>query len=220
MGDQLESTDGAKRAEAARTLASLGPHSLEDTLLGFIEKEGFTYWAPLAMHRLNTPRSIAGLAEILKKTQPGTSEHIESARYLASSGDPQWFPLLLGVAQKRPSDGFYLYPAAESGGDRAVPFLLDLMRSGTEMTRQVAISALAYTGSRAAVPMLLDLLKNSDPNTSERALYGLKELTHRTLTVAKGSPQSQYQEWLEWWSRHGDSARIFKPSDCGEFIPL
>jgi len=75
-------------------------------------------------------------------------------------------------------------------------------------------------GSRAAVPMLLDLLKNSDPNTSARALYGLKELTHRTLTVAKGSPQSQYQVWLEWWSRHGDSARIFKPTDCGEFIPL
>ena len=218
--DQLQSADIAKRFEAGRTLASLAPVSIESTLLGFIEDGRFTSLAPLAMHRLNTPRSIAALAAILRRTQPGTPENSQSAQFLASSGDPQWFPLLLALARKRPADGSYYYPAAESGGDRAVPIFIELMHSGSGPTRQVAISALAYTGSRAAVPVLLDLLKNSDSNTSERALYGLRELTHRTLPGASVSPQLQYPKWLEWWSRYSDSARIYKPTDCGEFIPL
>jgi hypothetical protein len=79
---------------------------------------------------------------------------------------------------------------------------------------------MAYTGSRAAVPVLFDLLRSSDTSASERALYGLRELTHRTLSAASGSPQSQYAKWLEWWSRNGESARIYKPTDCGELIPL
>lgn len=218
--DQLQSVDIVKRGEAARTLASLAPPSLESTLLGFVEDGRFMSLAPLAMHRLNTPRSIAALAAILQRTQPGTPENLESAQFLASSGDPRWFPLLLALAQKHRSDGGYLYPAAISGGDRAVQFLVELMNSGTGPERQVAISALGYTGSRAAVPALLDLLRNSDQNTSERALYGLRELTHRTLTGAKGPPESQYSIWLEWWSRYGISARIYKTTDCGEFIPL
>jgi hypothetical protein len=72
--DQLQSTDIAKRSEAALTLASLAPRSLEDTLLGFIENEEFRYRAPLAMHRLNTPRSMVVLAQMLQRTKPGTPE--------------------------------------------------------------------------------------------------------------------------------------------------
>jgi hypothetical protein len=155
--DQLQSFDAGKRTEAARTLASLAPHSLESTLLGFIEDSRFKYFAPLAMHRLNTPESNAGLAEILRGTQIGTPEHIEAARFLASSGEPQWFPLLLELAQKRPGDGIYLYPAAESGGDRAIPLLIDLVHSGTGVARRVAVSAtgvhrFACRGARSARP--------------------------------------------------------------------
>ena len=218
--DQLQSFDAAKRTEAARTLASLAPRSLESTLLGFIEDWRLRYFAPLAMHRLNTPQSNAGLAEILRRTQLGTPEHIQAAQFLASSGEPQWFPLLLELAQKRPGDGGYLYPAAQSGSDRAVPLLIDLVHSGTGVARQVAISALGHTGSRAAVPVLLDLLSDSDPNTSSRALYGLRELTRRTVSGAEESSQSQYPKWRDWWSRHSGDARIYKPTDCTEFYPL
>jgi len=172
------------------------------------------------MHRLNTPRSIAALAEIVRLTLPGDQEHAQSAQFLASTGDPQWFPLLLAPAKQRPGDGTYLYPAAESGGDRAVPFLTESIRSGPRPTRQVAISALAYTGSRAAIPILLGLLKSPDSETSERSLYALRNLTHRTANAAEAPPQSQYGRWRDWWSRHSESARIYKATECGEFLPL
>src|SRR6202022_4179310 len=108
--NQLQSPDIAKRSEAARTLASLAPPSLENTLFGFAKKEEFKNWVPLAMHRLNTPRSMAVLAEVLRNDEPGTKETVESAKVLGSSGDPQWFPLLLALARKYPGGG-YLYPA-------------------------------------------------------------------------------------------------------------
>jgi hypothetical protein len=220
--DQLQSLDAAKRAEAARTLASLAPHSLESTLLGFIEDLRLRYFAPLAMHRLNTPQSNAGLAEILRRTQLGTPENIEAAEFLASTADPQWYPLLLELARKRPGDGFYLYPAAESGGDRAVRVLIDSVHSGRGVARRVAISALGYTGSRAAVPVLLDLLGDSDldPDSSSAALYALRQLTRRTVNEAKDSPQFQSRKWREWWSRHAGDARIYKRTECTEFYPL
>lgn len=81
--DQLRSTDGTKRLEAARTLASLAPPSLEDTLLTFAGDPWIQQFAPLALHRLNTPRSMAALAEFLAKTEPGTWEHQKAADYLA-----------------------------------------------------------------------------------------------------------------------------------------
>ena len=213
--DRLHSPAVADREEAARTLASLAPYSLEDVLLGFAGKEEFRHWAPLAMHRLNTPRAMAAVAEMLRTSGPGTPESLDAARFLGSSGDPQWFLLLFALAKKQPGGG-YLYPAAECGGDRAVPFLIDLMHSDTQLARQVAISAMAYTGSRAAIPVLLDLLKSPDPDVSARALHGLEYLTHRKLTGAAGSPQSQYPNWLEWWSRHGAGVRIYKAADCRE----
>jgi hypothetical protein len=193
--------------------------SLEDTLLGFAKKEEFKDWTPLAMYRLNTPRSIAVLAEMVRNDKPETNVHLEAARYLGSSGDPQWFPLLLALARKYPGAG-YLYPAAEDGGDLAVPILIELMHSNTGLMRQVALSAMAYTGSRAAIPVLLDLLGSSDVDASERALYGLQNLTHRKAGGPSGSPQSQYPIWLQWWSSNGGSARIYKPTECGEFAPL
>jgi len=217
---QLQSPDPAKRSEAGRTLASLAPPSLEDTLLGFMDKEDLRGWVPLAMHRLHTPRSTAALAELVRNTRSGTSEHSESVRFLGSSGDPRWFPLLLSFAQSHPGDGSYLYPAAESGGDRAVPFLMNAIRFETGQARQVAISAMAYTGSRGVIPFLLDLLKGPDMEASERALYGLEDLTHRKLSGATGTPQSQYPAWLQWWWRHRDTSHIYKPSECGEFTPL
>ena len=219
--EKLHSGDNESRREAARTLASLAPRSLENTLIGLADSDQFKGWVPLAMHRLNTPRSIAVLAKIVG-SQPAADYylwHVEAANYLGSSGDPQWFPVLLATAQEHP-DASYLYPAAESGGDRAVPFLIGLVHSRTGLRRQLAIAALGYTGSRSAVPFLLDLLNNSDSDTSERALYGLSELTHRTLPGTSSSPQAQYPKWLAWWTRHGDSAPIYKPTDCDDVIPL
>ena len=111
--NQLKSTDPEKRREAARTLASVAPPSLENTLLTFADNPEIRQFAPLAFYRLNTPRSMAAMADLLRKAEPGTFEHIKSADYLAESGDQQWFPLLREVAQKNANISSYVDDAAE-----------------------------------------------------------------------------------------------------------
>lgn len=219
----LHSTDSAKRREAGRTLASVAPKSLEDVLLGFADNPELRQWAPIAFHRLNTSRSLAGLARILDTTEPGTYEHMKAADFLAESGDPVWFPELLGVAEKNSKVGNYVYDAAESGGDQILPTLLSMLQSpDAEFTHPIAVSAFGYTGSRSAVPILLGLLMSSDTGEAQRALYGLRQLTHRDVGGDRwfDNPQSQYRRWVNWWNREGETAPIYKATECGEVKPL
>ncbi|MGH9866464.1 MAG: HEAT repeat domain-containing protein [Candidatus Acidiferrales bacterium] len=221
--EQLHSADPASRREAAQTLATMAPKSAEDILLSFADNPEFKPWAPLAFHGLNTPRSLASMAELLRKTEPGTWESMQSANFLGETSDPKWFPLLLEVAQKNPKISNYVDDAAESGGDQILPVLFTLMRSADEeFTRPNAISAFGYTGSRAAVPILLALLRSPDSTTAESALYGLRQLTHRSLNGESwfDNPESQYPKWLQWWNREGASAQIYKATECGEVTPL
>lgn len=219
----LHSADSAKQREAGLTLASVAPKSLEDVLLGFADNSELRLWAPLAFHRLNTPRSLAGLAKMLDTTKPGTYDHMKAADFLAKSGDPKWFPQLLGVAQKNPKIGNYVYDAAESGGDQILPTLLSMLQSpDTEFTHPIAVSAFGYTGSRSAVPILLGLLRSSDSGDAQRALYGLRQLTHRDVGGDRwfDNPQSQYSVWVKWWNEEGARAPIYKATECGETRPL
>jgi HEAT repeat protein len=190
--------------------------------MGLADNAEFREWAPLAFHRLNTSRSIAALAALLHKTELGTNEHSMSAEFLAETGDPQWFPLLLEVAQRDMKNGNYVYNAAESGEDKMLPVLLPLLHGPDEDSRQIAISALAYTGSPTAIPILLNLLRHADSETAERAVYGLRLLTHPTITsvISTDNQQWQYPRWAQWWAREGSRARIFKAAECGEFTPL
>jgi hypothetical protein len=81
--DQLRSNDVLKRMEAARTLASVAPLSLEKTLLAFAGQPDIQQFAPLAFHRLNTPQSMAAMTDLLKTTPPGSWEHFKAEVYLA-----------------------------------------------------------------------------------------------------------------------------------------
>jgi HEAT repeats len=218
----LKSNDPIQQSEAARTLASIAPKSLEDALLGFADSNEFRQFAPLAFHRLNTQRSIKALADLLEKSEAGSYEHMKSAGYLAESGDPQWFPLLRDVAQKHAQIGNYVYDAAELGGDKMLPTLVSLLGSpDKEFTRINAVTAMGYTGSRTAVPILLDLLRSPDTDIADRARYALRVLTHRTASDDQNeSPQSQSPKWSQWWARGGTSAPIYKATECGNFIPL
>jgi len=216
---QLKSTDFLVRRDAARALASLAPQSLEDLLLSFAEMSEFRDWAPLAFYRLNTSRSLNAMADLLHKTEAGSYEHMRSADFLAKTGDPKWYPLLLDVAQKHANIANYIDNAAESGGDKMLPTLLSMMRDpDREFIQPNAVSALGYTGSRAAVPILLDLLRSPNPSTSLRALYGLRQLTHRTVPSERwfDNPQSQYPKWARWWTREGFDAPIYKATECRE----
>lgn len=219
---QLSSHDPSKRHEAALTLASIAPPQLEDTLLAFADVAEFRPFAPLAFHRLNTSRSIAALASLVKKAQPGSSEHMESARYLAEAGDQQWFPLLQDVAVKNAQISNYPDDAATLGGDKMLPTLVSLTNSADrQFTAVNAVMAMGYTGSRAAVPILIELLKNPDPDMADRARFGLRVLTHRAVSMDNtDNPRSEYPEWSRWWALEGASAPIYKPSDCGEVTQL
>ncbi|MBI3646559.1 MAG: HEAT repeat domain-containing protein [Acidobacteriales bacterium] len=81
---QLHSTDPMERLEAARILASVAPRSLEDTLLTFANDRWIRQYAPLAFHRLNTPRSTAAMNELLANSEPGTWERRKASEYLAN----------------------------------------------------------------------------------------------------------------------------------------
>jgi hypothetical protein len=221
--EQLNSTDSAKRREAGRTLASMAPKSLESVLLGFADNSEFREWAPLAFHRLNTSASLTALAKMLETTKPGTYEHLKAAEFLAATGDPKWFSLLLQVAQKNSKIATYVADAAEVGGDRILPVLLSMLQSpDTEFTRPIAVSAFGYTGSRSAIPILLGLLRSDDPGTSQRALYGLRQLTHRDIGGDRwfDNPQSQYPAWVKWWNNEGANAPAYSATECGEIKPL
>ena len=221
--EQLHSTDSAKRREAGRTLASIAPNSLESVLLDFADNSELRQWAPLAFHRLNTPASLAALARMLDTTQPGTYEHMKADDFLGATEDPKWFRLLLDVAQKNPKIANYFANAAESGGEQILPVLLSMLQSADiEFTRSIAISTFGYTGSRSAVPVLLGLLRSPDPGTAQRALYRLRQLTHRDIGGDRwfDNPQSQYSVWINWWNAEGASAPIYKPTECGEVKPL
>ena len=69
------------------------------------------------------------MAQLLRKTEVGTSKHMQSAEYLAQSGDLQWFALLREVAENNANNLSYLDDAAELGGDRILPTLLSLLSS-------------------------------------------------------------------------------------------
>jgi HEAT repeat protein len=219
--DGLRSADWEKRIEAARTLASLAPPSLEETLLGFVKNSEFRRYTPLAFHRLNTPRSMDAMAELMQG--PVTSEQMEAAHYLALTGNERWYPLLRDAAEKNVRISSYPADAAELGGDTALPMLITLAKSpDREFTGGNAIMAMGSTGSRDAIPVLLEYLNSPDVSISDRANYALQLLTHRTAVRDQLNRHRQIEsaKWLQWWTREGATAPIYKNTQCGEMIPL
>lgn len=216
--DQLKSKDLMVRSEATRVLASLAPRSLEDVILALVGDPQFRGLAPLALHRLNTARSTAAMAEMLRNSEFGSSESMRSDQYLAETGDQQWFPLLREVAEKNARNLPYVSNAAELGGEKMLPTLLSLLSSpDQQFTRTNAVSAMSYTASRAAIPILIELLKASDTDIADRAAGSLQRLTHRR---AEGKPQHQYAKWSGWWSRESNTATMHKIGECGDSILL
>jgi HEAT repeat protein len=217
----LKSADRNKRFEAARTLASIAPPSLEETLMEFTNNREFRGYAALAFHRLNTSRSMDAMAMLMQG--PVTSEQMEAAHYLAQTDNQRWYPLLRDAAEKNVRISSYPADAAELGGDKALPMLVALAKNpDREFTGGNAIMAMGSTGSRAAIPVLLDYLISPDMNISDRATYALQLLTHRTALrdQVNRNRQTESVKWSQWWKREGATARIYKGTECGDMIPL
>lgn len=221
---QLDSKDPQVRREAARTLATVAPPSLEPLLLTFaISKyEELKQFAPLALFNLSTKASLAGLAQMLVDNEPDTFEYWGAAEKLGKTHDPAWFPVLLEVADQH--GPMYLRYAAESGGDAAIPALLVRLRSPLPGTRIAAISALGSTGSRAAVPLLISFLNPQADPTSENAMNVVSSTNSALMQLTHISPEygtdnasipGWHNRWQNWWLTSGQTATIYKPvNDC------
>jgi hypothetical protein len=218
--EQLQSPESEERQEAAKTLASLAPPSLEEILLGFANSAEFRKYSPMAFHRLNNRRSIEALAQFMEG--PATEEQIEAAQYLAETNDQRWYPLLRDAAEKNARNSAYPTYAAELGGEKMLPLLVALEKTPDTFTRLNAVAAMGATRSRAAIPTLLDQLKNPDADINDRASYGLMVLTHRTALQDSPSRNraAEYIKWSRWWEREGATAPIYGGSECAELLPL
>jgi hypothetical protein len=218
--EQLQSPELEERLEAARTLASLAPPSLEETLLGFANSAEFRKYSPMAFHRLNTRRSIEALAQFMEG--PVTGEQIEAAHYLAETNEQRWYPLLRDAAEKNARISAYPTYAAELGGDKILPLLVALEKTGDTATHLNAVMAMGSTRSRAAIPILLDQLKSPDVDINDRASYALRLLTHRTAIQYSQSRnrRAEYTKWSRWWEHEGATGPIYGDSECGKVVPL
>ena len=188
--DQLKSVKREARLEAAKTLASLAPPSLEETLLGFADIEEFRRYSTMAFNRLNTPRSLEALAHYV---EPLLRDNVSCAVY-----------------------------AAILGGEKMLPELVAQEKSPDRPTRMNAVTAMGYTRSRADIPILVELVKDPDVRVGYRAVYSLRQLTHRTSygELQAPDPTVQYIQWSSWWEREGATAPIYADSECGEVVPL
>lgn len=217
---QLDSNDSEARREAARTLATIAPPTLEPLLLNFATSKdpGIKQFAPLALSNLSTKASIAALAQMVVDNKPGTYESMTAADDLAKTHDPAWLPLLLEIADQH--GAMYLNYAADSGGDAAIAPLLTRLRSPDPDTRSNAIFALGYTGSRAAVPILINLLPtqanpdDASRNTALSADAALTELTHLYPEPGTDRIPTWHSRWQNWWLTNSQTATIYKPEEC------
>jgi hypothetical protein len=98
---QLHSKDDLQRVEAARTLTAMAPRSQEGVLLSFKDDVWLKQFAPMAMYKLKTERSMAALAELLVHSEPGSYEASESLKYLKMSGDPKWLSIVKEAARQQ-----------------------------------------------------------------------------------------------------------------------
>jgi hypothetical protein len=222
--NQLHSSDFYKRTEAARTLATIAPRSIESTLLGFAVYPEFAKYAPLAFYRLRTTRSMQALADFVEGSKSEDFAFAEAERFLAQSGDQRWYPVLLRAAQKSRESADFTY-AAELGGAASIPTPVEIASTAVDFASYGlprAIMALGSTHSRKAIPILLEYLQSGDEAASAAASQGLRVLTHR-IAFADSQPRDHRLEvakWLDWWKHKGSTARIFRDHECGDLAPL
>lgn len=227
--EQLRSKDFRVRQEAARTLATLAPRSLEPLLLSFATSSdpGIRQFAPLALATLGTEAGLSTLAQMLLHTEPGTYEYMMATQYLGETHDPAWFPLLLKVADQQ--GPMYLRYAADSGGSAAISALLARLNMADDSVRFAVADALGSTASRAAIPPLIALLgpaaQSREASTQSLAVNAGLALTRLTHVSAEqglnGSEIPSWQgRWQRWWTNSGSTAPIYPSGECAEETKL
>lgn len=208
---------------ATQVAEKLSSAEVEDLVLQLYENPRTKDIAIRALAAANTPATRKQLADL---ACGGTPDNSSAAYVLGESGDRSYWPLLRELSFGQPSEqaSVFISAAARLGGDEAVPWLRDLLRSSDPKTRSAAVYPLALTASRQAVPVLIDMLGDSEEDIQTDAEVALVWLTHRTFNpkqIAPSDTAAAHAAWIRWWARNRESASIYKPGEyCGNAAPL
>ena len=224
----LSSDDWLRRSTAEQVVGTLSSPAVEDLVLGLNDTPRKDI-AIRALAAVNTPATRKQLADIaLNNGQDRFSEQdrFSAAGALGGSGDRSYWPLLRDMAARQPPEqaGGLFLSAARLGGEEAVPWLRDLLRSPDVRLKGAAIFPLASTASRQAVPLRIDMIGDDEEHIPEAAQNALVQLTHHTFNPKQIVPSDRaaaHAAWIRWWSRNAESAPIYKPGEyCGNAAPL
>ncbi|HWY68954.1 MAG TPA: hypothetical protein VNX88_09830 [Terriglobales bacterium] len=225
----LSSDDWQRRSTAEQVVGTLSSPAVEDLVLRLHDNPRTKDIAVRALAAVNTPATRKQLAEIaLSNGQDRFSEYarFSAASALGGSGDRSYWPLLRDLAARQPPGqaGGLISSAARLGGEEALPWLRDLLRSPDVKIKADAVFPLALTGSRQAAPLLIDMLGDDEEHIPEAAQNALVQLTHHAFNpkqIVPSDTAAAHAAWIRWWSRNAESAPIYKPGEyCGNAAPL
>lgn len=224
----LASTDFERRWQTLEAVMEQAQPFFERTILDLSRNNNpFDVLAAVeGLYRINTRQTRSRLADLAEHGSKQDGIRWWAMQALAATGDTSYLPLLLHLAQTL--KGYEQVVAIESagvlGGDKAVPFLLNYLRSRDPSIRGAAAVGLAGTASRNAIPPLIQEIGDSDASVRQSVSFALTQLTHRSVSQnaspAGADPASAFQIWINWWLTQGRSAGVYGPSQCAEPTPL
>ncbi|HEX5413595.1 MAG TPA: HEAT repeat domain-containing protein [Terriglobia bacterium] len=222
----LASADYEIRGQSLQAVTEQAQPFLEQTILDLSRNPEDVWPAIEGLYRINTPQTRSRLADLAEHSQSEDGIRAQAVQALAATGDTSYLPLLFRLA--RTLKGYEQAMAIESagllGGDKAVSFLLNFLRSPDPLVRGAAVRGLAGTASRNAVGPLIQELGDSDASVRENASFALTQLTHRSVSQhalpAEADPASTFQIWVNWWLTQGRNATVYDPTECAEPTPL
>jgi HEAT repeats len=226
--EELFSSDGTKRSEAADAITELAPPFLEGTLIE-MTKSAYASAAIEALRKADTVKTRKALALIATGSRDPTLR-IEAISNLGHANDLAYFPTLLQLVKS--DDKLIQNAAAEAagnlGGEAAFAQLASLVSSSDDAARMAGANGLGHIRARRAVPVLIAMLLDSNANVRQSAVSALSLLTHRVAFDGDGwsnvtsseSAADVHRRWVRWWNSHGNNCEIFGMSDCSGAEPL
>jgi hypothetical protein len=206
---------------ALAAIEEMAPPFLEDLILKLANTPNRV--SPMALLRLNTPRSKQKLVEWAEQSSNGALQQ-GAIQALAETRDPSYLPLLIRIAGKS-TDGIRDSSIWGAGlfGEDAVPFLKSKLADPDVYARVAAARGLGLTRSRGAVSILIGALQNPDDEVYRQVTVSLAELTHRSVTKEpwhESPSPDQYRRWHNWWIENERIAQIYGTDNCVQPQPL
>ena len=154
------------RSAAAQALEELGDARVVETLVMMLrdKKRAVRRQAAESLGKLNDPRAVPGLLEVVQRRDLHWQIRRAAAEALGQIGDSRAVTGLLSVLQDEATYSMVrpvvVLALGQIGEAQAVDALLGELQSASDYLRQVAAQALGYIGDTWAVEALLGKLQN------------------------------------------------------------